>query len=167
MDVTFSLLISILILQRVFELVLSKRNERRLRAQGAIESGKSHYPVIVALHVAFFISLVVEVIAFDRTSARWWWAPFAFFLIAQVLRYWSIATLGRRWNTRILVLPGAAPITIGPYRFLRHPNYLAVAIELISIPLIFQAYFTAIIFTILNAIMMSVRIPAEQRALRR
>lgn len=164
---TFFLLISVLILQRVFELVLSKRNERRLRAQGAIESGKSHYPVIVALHVAFFISLVVEVIAFDRRPGSWWWLPFAFFLVAQVLRYWSIATLGRRWNTRILVLPGAAPITNGPYRYLRHPNYVAVAIELISIPLIFQAYFTAIIFTILNAIMMAVRIPAEQRALRR
>lgn len=164
---TFFLLISVLILQRIFELVLSKRNERRLRAQGAIESGKSHYPVIVALHVAFFISLVVEVIALDRTSARWWWVPFAFFLIAQILRYWSIATLGRRWNTRILVLPGAAPITIGPYRYFRHPNYVAVAIELLSIPLIFQAYFTAIVFTLLNAIVMAVRITAEERALHR
>jgi methyltransferase len=166
MAVSFLLFLSFLIVQRIGELILSARHERWLRAHGAVEVGQAHYPCLVVLHVAFFMALTAEVLVLRRTPADWWWIPFAFFLAAQFLRYWSIATLGHRWTTRILVLPGAPPIMNGPYRYLRHPNYLAVAIELLCIPLIFRAYLTAIIFTLLNLILMSIRIPTEERALR-
>ena len=165
MAVTFCLFLALVIAQRISELWLSRRNERWLRSQGAVEFGRSHYPFIVTLHVAFFVSLAIEVLIFGRTPATWWWLPLSFFLLAQMIRYWSIATLGQRWNTRILVLPDSRPINRGPYRYLRHPNYLAVALEFLTIPLIFQAYFTAVIFSILNAILMSIRIPTEERAL--
>ncbi len=167
MDVSpyFILLLGFVVLQRITELLISRRNERWLRAQGAYEVGQRHYPFIVTLHVAFFFSLALEVVLFRMAPAAWWWIPFLLFAAAQTLRYWSIATLGRRWNTRVLILPETEPIRRGPYRYLRHPNYVAVAIELLCLPLIFQAYFTALIFTLLNAIMMSIRIPAEARAL--
>ena len=161
----FYILLSLVVLQRISELFLSRRNERWLRSHGAFEVGRDHYPWIVSLHVAFFLSLIVEVHGRHTTTARWWWLPFVLFLLAQLLRYWSIATLGHRWTTRILILPKVEPIHTGPYRFFPHPNYLAVAIELIAFPLIFQAYFTAAVFTLLNALLMSIRIPTERRAL--
>ena len=162
----FYILILFVILQRLSELFIARRNERWLRAQGAIEVGRSHYPYIVMMHVTFFVSLLIEVVMFNTTAAAWWWIPFTTFLLAQGLRYWSIASLGRRWNTRILILPNAPPIRTGPYRFLSHPNYVAVAIELLTLPLVFQAYFTAALFTVLNFILMTIRIPAESKALR-
>ncbi len=159
-------LLGFIVLQRIAELLLARRNEHWLRAQGAYEVGRGHYPFIVALHVAFLVSLTTEVVLGGKAPAAWWWIPCLLFAAAQGLRYWSIATLGRRWSTRVLILPGAEPIRSGPYHYIRHPNYVAVAVELLCLPLVFQAYLTAVVFTLLNALMMSIRIPAESRALR-
>lgn len=166
MNYFLALLIGFVIVQRAAELVLSQRNEKWLRARGAYEVGRGHYPWIVTMHTAFFAALITEVIVLRRQPATWWWIPGGVFVLAQALRYWSIATLGRRWNTRILVLPGRRPIDNGPYRFLRHPNYLAVAVEFVTIPLMCQAYGTAVCFSLCNAVMMSIRIREEERALR-
>ena len=149
------------------ELALARRNERRLRARGAVEVGRTHYPWAILLHVGFFIALTVEVVMFHQQPAAWAWVPLGLLVVAQGLRYWAIATLGPRWNTKILVVPGAERITRGPYRYLKHPNYLAVVVEIAAIPLIFQAYITAIVFSMLNAGFLAVRIPAEERALAR
>ncbi len=165
MGVGFVLLLLFLVGQRLSELVLSNRHERWLRAQGAVEVGQSHYPYIVALHTLFFVVLTAEVIGLRRTPASWWWISFLVLVIAEALRYWTISTLGRRWTTRILVLPGAALITGGPFRFIRHPNYLAVALEFLTVPLIFQAYIAATVITVLNLVAMSIRIPVEEKAL--
>jgi methyltransferase len=162
----FAVLMVFLVVQRLAELAWSRRNERWLRGQGAMEYGRGHYRYAVILHTAFLISLVVEVLALHRHPAAWWWIPFALFIIAQGLRYWCIATLGRYWNTRILVVSGSSVCRKGPYRFLRHPNYLAVAVEFIAIPLLFQAYITLVVFSCLNLLFLRVRISAEEHALR-
>jgi methyltransferase len=161
----FSILYTLLVLQRIVELRIAKKNERWMKDKGAYEVGRSHYKYIVALHVLFFISLFIEVQIGRRDLASWWFIPFVFFIMAQCLRVWSILSLGRFWNTRILILPGTNVVTKGPYRFMRHPNYFIVITEILVVPLIFQAYFTAILFTLLNAMLLSVRIPIEERAL--
>src|SRR5688572_12086641 len=120
------LLIPLLILQRLGELVLAKRNERWLRSQGAVEVGADHYPMIVALHTLWLAGMICEILFLSRQLSPFWLPLLLIFLAAQALRYWTIRTLGRRWTTRILVLPGAPLVTSGPFRFLRHPNYLAV-----------------------------------------
>ncbi|MCG5253026.1 isoprenylcysteine carboxylmethyltransferase family protein [Brevibacillus agri] len=153
-------------LQRFCELVLAARNARYVCALGGVEIGAGHYKYIVLMHVCFFVSLMVEVLATGSASALppWWGYSFGLFLAAQLLRYWCIQSLGRRWNTRILVIPGEAPLRRGPYRWLRHPNYVVVAIELFTLPLTFSAVNTAVAFTLLNAwLLLRVRIPLEEK----
>ncbi|OEF96680.1 isoprenylcysteine carboxyl methyltransferase family protein [Desulfuribacillus alkaliarsenatis] len=160
-------LLIVVILQRIGELQIAARNEQWMREQGAVEHGKEHYKYIVMMHVLFFVSLLTEVIASGAELATWWWIPFVLFMLAQALRFWTIRSLGQYWNTKILVIPNAERVNRGPYRFIRHPNYLIVALEIIAIPLIFQAFITAAVFTVLNAwILLYVRIPAEEKALR-
>ncbi|WP_026676910.1 isoprenylcysteine carboxyl methyltransferase family protein [Fictibacillus gelatini] len=161
----FNLFFLFVIIQRVAELFLARRNEMKMRAKGAIEVGRAHYKWIVMLHIAFFLSLWFEVTVFRRTPPGWWPIPFTLYIIAQMLRIWTISSLGPYWNTKIIILPGASVIAKGPYLYLRHPNYLVVCIEIIVIPLLFQAYFTAILFTVFNASLLSIRIPEEERAL--
>jgi methyltransferase len=165
MSVFFWMVLAAVVLQRLLELVLSKRNEAWLRLRGAYEVGRKHYKYLGALHILFFATLIAEIFFYRRNMPRWWWMPFSLFLLAQGLRFWSIGTLGRRWTTRIMALPGASVVTTGPYRYLRHPNYTAVVLELLSLPLIFGAYYTALVFSVLNAALMRIRIPAEERAL--
>ena len=162
----FWILIGLVIIQRLVELRIAKRNEQRLKSSGAIEAGASHYPFMVAMHSSFFICLIAEVLFTDRPLSPAWPVLLAIFLAMQVLRVWCLATLGKFWNTKIIILPGANVVKRGPYKWLRHPNYVIVTTELLVFPLIFQAYFTAIVFMALNAWMLSVRIPAEERALR-
>ncbi len=150
--------------QRLLELGLSRRNERRLRARGAVERGRGHYPFMVALHALWLFSTAVE--GSRRPGARLGRAALAAFLLAQPLRYWAIASLGEHWNTRILVVPGEKLVRKGPYRYVRHPNYLVVATEVLALPLIFDARFTALVFSILDAALLAVRIREEERALR-
>jgi len=148
--------------QRLGELVLARRNTRRLKAQGGIEHGAGHYPLIVLLHAAWLGGLWL--LAWDRPAAWPWLVMFA---VLQGLRVWVIASLGRRWTTRIIVLPGAAPVRRGPYRILSHPNYAVVAAEMAVLPLAFGLPLFALVFTALNgALLLGVRIPAEARALR-
>lgn len=151
--------------QRGFELWLSRRNLARLRTRGAEEVGARHFPIFVALHAGYPVALVVEIWRGARPGAAWP-AWLALWLAAQALRAAAMRALGERWNTRIVVLPGEPPVTRGIYRWLAHPNYVAVAIEFVAAPLMFGAWRTAIAATLANALAMAVRIPAEERALR-
>ncbi len=162
----YLLLIVLVAVQRLAELALSKRNLAHALAAGGKEVESGHYPVMVALHTAFLIACPVEVYALDR--------PFVavlgivcgiVLLFATGLRYWAIGTLGHRWNTRIVVVPGAPPVVGGPFRFLRHPNYLAVILEIAFLPLLHGAWITAVVFTLANAALLRVRIAAEEKAL--
>jgi methyltransferase len=152
--------------ERLVELALSARNARRAFAQGAIEVGQGHFGVMKALHTLFLFACAGEVLLLHRGfPGALGWTALALALGAQALRYWAIATLGERWNTRVIVLPGAAPVTGGPYRYLRHPNYLAVIVELAAVPLIHGGWLTALVFSAANAALLTVRIRAEERAL--
>lgn len=162
----FIIFVFLLIGQRVFELLLAKRNEHRMKQKGAIEFGQSHYPIIVAVHFLFFVSLIIEWALVHSNLSPYWPIFLTLFLIAQYGRIWVLVSLGTFWNTKIIVLPEADIIKKGLYRYVKHPNYIIVAIELIVIPLLFQAYWTAILFTILNALVLCIRIPAEERALK-
>ena len=152
-------------IQRLGELQISRRNESRLRLKGAYEVGSRHYKYIVLVHFFFLASWLAEVVFFRTKIPVIWPVLFGLFIIAQGLRYWSIITLGERWTTRIIILPGAPRITSGPYHFLHHPNYTAVVCELLVIPLIFGACYTAAIFTILNSLVLIIRIREENLAL--
>jgi methyltransferase len=158
-------LLALFAAERGVELVVSSRNARRAVAAGAVEVGRGHYRVMVVFHAAFLAACAAEAIAFPEPPPRIALLAVAIALAAQALRWWSVAALGSRWNTRILVVPGAAPVTAGPYRFLRHPNYVAVAVELAALPLAFGSWRTALVFSAGNALLLAVRIPAEERAL--
>ena len=161
----FVLAVTLVAAQRLLELVLARRNERRARARGAVERGRGHYPFIVALHTLWLVSTLVEGILRGPELPVFWPVPLALFLLVQPLRYWALFSLGESWNTKILVVPGARPVRRGPYRYLNHPNYVVVVVEILSFPLIFGAWVTALVFTVLNAAVLYVRIREENRAL--
>ena len=162
----FGIVLSIVILQRIIELFIAKRNEQWMKSQGAFEAGASHYPYMVTMHVFFFSTLIIEVLFFYRELSSIWPVFLGIFLAAQILRVWCLASLGKFWNTKIIVLPSAKVVRRGPYKWLRHPNYIIVATELLVLPLLFNAFFTAVVFSLLNIWMMTVRIPAEEKALK-
>lgn len=159
-------LLALVALERVAELLVSERNARATLARGGVEAAREHYPAMVAFHALFLALCAVEPLAFP---AAWPLgvavAAAVATVAAQALRWWAIATLGERWSTRVVVLPGAAPVTGGPYRLMRHPNYLAVIVELAALPLALGAWRTALLATVVNAWILAVRIPAEERAL--
>ncbi len=159
------LAVGLLVLQRLLELWLSRRNERLLRSRGAVESGRGHYKPIVAMHASWLVSTFVEGALRGPDLPAFWPVPLALFLLVQPLRYWAILSLGENWNTRILVVPGAKLVRSGPYRYLKHPNYAVVAVEILTFPLIFGAWITALVFSALNAVLLFVRIRDENRAL--
>jgi methyltransferase len=159
------LAVSVVALQRLFELVLARANERKARALGAVERGQGHYPFVVALHVLWLVSTLVEGLLRGPDFPTYWPVPLALFLLVQPLRYWAILSLGENWNTRILVVPGANLVRRGPYRYLSHPNYVVVVVEILAFPLTFGAWITALVFTVLNAAVLSLRIREENRAL--
>lgn len=161
----FSIFIFLVIIQRIVEVFIAKRNEKKMLARGAYEVGASHYPFMVALHISFFVCLIAEVIFFDRSISPLFPLFILIFLFVQGLRIWCLTSLGTFWNTKIIILPGANVVKTGPYLFIRHPNYVVVCIEIALLPLMFQAYFTSIGFTLLNLAMLSVRIPLEEKAL--
>ncbi len=152
--------------QRLLELLYSRRNERRLLARGAVERGSGHFPVIVAVHCLWLVSTLVEGLLRGPEPPAWWPVPLAVFLLVQPLRYWAILSLGENWNTRVLVVPGGKLVRRGPYRYFPHPNYVVVAVEILTFPLIFGAWITAVVFSLLNAALLYVRIRTENRALR-
>lgn len=152
-----------LILQRLLELRVARSNERWARERGATEYGRGHYWTFFVLHPAWLLSLLLEG---RRSRAAVHWPALLLFLAAQPLRLWVIRTLGRYWNTRILIVPGGKRVTTGPFRLLRHPNYAVVALELAAAPLSVGAWRTALMFSGLNAaLLLGVRLPAEERAL--
>ena len=153
--------LSLVSLQRAGELALAARNTRRLKGLGAVERGAGHYPLIVALHAAWLAGLWV--LGWDRPIAPAWLGAYA---ALQALRAWTLASLGRRWTTRILVLPGEPRVRRGPYRFFPHPNYAVVAGEIAVLPLAFGLPVYALAFSALNAGVLAVRIRAEEAALR-
>jgi methyltransferase len=159
------LAVALVAVQRIFELFLARRNERRARARGAVERGEGHYLFIVSLHVLWLVSTLVEGSLRGPELPALWPVPLALFLLVQPLRYWALFSLGESWNTKILVVPGASPVRKGPYRYLNHPNYVVVVTEILTFPLIFGAWITALVFTVLNAAVLFVRIREENRAL--
>jgi methyltransferase len=163
---TYLILLAMLVVERIFELNLARRNARRAFDRGAIEVGQVHYRVMVAFHALFIVSCVIEAAFFPHAlPSIVAWIALSAEMCAQALRYWAVSTLGDRWNTRIVVTPEREPVTTGPYRFMRHPNYLAVVIEIAAVPMIGGAIFTAIAFSIGNALILAVRIPAEELAM--
>jgi methyltransferase len=158
--------IGVVSLERVLELVLSRRNAAAAFAQGAVEVGQGHFRVMTALHTLFLVACVAEPVLCDRAfPGLLGWVALGLALLAQGLRYWAISTLGPRWNTRIIVLPSVPPVVAGPYRFIKHPNYVAVMLELIALPLIFGGWLTALVFSLANAALLTVRIRMEEQAL--
>lgn len=170
MPATFALylaLVAAVALERLVELVLSARNARRALAAGGVElESRGFYAAMVGTHAAFLVAAPLEVAL---------WAPpfepalggpmLALVAAAMALRYWAIATLGERWNTRVLVVPGAPAVATGPYRFVRHPNYVAVIVEMFALPLVHSAWRTALLFSAVNALLLGRRIAHEESAL--
>ena len=146
--------------QRICELILARRNTRRLLAAGGIEHGAAHYPFMVLIHGAWLVALFA-LVPEESTPDPW---LLAFFLGLQAARVWVIVSLGGRWTTRIVTVPGRAPVRRGPYRFLRHPNYAIVALEIAVLPLAFGAWEIALVFSLMNAVILGVRIRAEDAA---
>lgn len=166
----YDVLIALSVAERVAELVVARRNERWSRSRGAVESGRGHYPPMVALHTALLLGCLLEA----HLSGREFlpavgWPALAVVVAAQALRWWCIRSLGPQWNTRVLVVPGLPLVARGPYRhrWLKHPNYVAVALEGLALPLVHSSWWTAAVFTALNAVLLlGFRIPTEERALR-
>lgn len=161
----FGLLLGSIIIQRFAELFIAKKNEVKMKAQGGIEVGEKHYRYIVLIHVLFFVTFIAEVIIGEKQLSSFWPFLLPLFLLVQIGRGWMIHSLGPYWNTKIIIVPKGKVIRKGPYQFMRHPNYLIVALEFIVIPCLFQAYVTAVVFSLLNVLILIIRIPAEEKAL--
>jgi methyltransferase len=158
--------LGLLYLERLAELLVSRRNAKIALAAGGVEVGRRHYAVMVSVHAVFPLACGLEVLVLHRAfPGALGVTALVAALGAQALRWWVVATLGWRWSTRIIVVPGAPVVTTGPYRFLRHPNYLAVVVEAVAVPLIHGAWLSAVVFGLANAALLGVRIPAEERAL--
>ena len=160
-------IMTVMIGQRISELVISARHAPRVRALGGVEYGAGHFPFIVAAHVFFFLHFLFEIAHHGARPGPLWPLWLAVWIFAQVLRYSAMRSLGDRWNVRIWVVPGMAPVNTGPYRWLSHPNYLAVILEFVAAPMMFGAWRTAIIASLANAPVLAVRIRCENDALQR
>jgi methyltransferase len=164
----YTALVVVVALGRLAELRIANRNFQSLVARGGMEAGAEHYRWMVLLHVLFLAACPLEVWLLDRPFIPALAAVMLVLLsLAALLRWWVISSLEGRWTTRVVVLPGMPPVTRGPYRFLRHPNYLAVIVEIFSLPLVHTAWLTALVFSLSNAVMLRVRIRAEEAALAR
>jgi methyltransferase len=162
----YVVLIAAVAIERIAELVVSQRNLAWSRARGGVEFGARHYPAMVTLHTGLLAGCLLEAIVLHRPFLpALGWPMLAVVLAAQALRWWCIATLGHQWNTRVVVVPDASRVTGGPYRFVPHPNYLAVVLEGVALPLVHTAWITALTFTMLNAVLLTTRIKVENAAL--
>ena len=164
--VAFTALVVAVGLERVAELVVSNRNARWSLDQGGVETGQTHYVVMVTLHTALLAGALAEVWLLPRPFVpALGWTMLALVLASQTLRWWCIASLGRLWNTRVIVVPGLARVTRGPYRWLTHPNYVAVVVEGLALPLVHTAWVTGVVFTAANIVLLRHRIQVENLAL--
>lgn len=158
---TLYIVVGFLVLQRLAELIIARRNHRKLMAGGAIEVGRRHYPALVALHAGWLLAMLVTIDPESPMSIP----LLAVFVLLECGRVWVIVTLGSRWTTRIMVVPGARPIQSGPYRYVNHPNYLIVCGELAVVPLMFGAWLLALIASALNLLILRARVRVENKAL--
>lgn len=156
-------ILALVVAQRLCELAYAGRNTRRLLQHGGRESGAAPYPLFIALHAAWLIAIAAVAWRTPNVHVNWW--LIGAFAILQCARLWVLATLGPRWTTRIITVPDAPLVTGGPYRFLRHPNYTIVALEIAILPLAFGQYAVAIVFTLLNGALLAFRVREEERAL--
>lgn len=162
----FVALVAVVVIERFFELRVSRRNTKRALDLGAVEVGAGHYPWMVALHGLFLLSACLEVLVLGRPFVSALAAAMLVLLAAAAaMRFWVIGTLGRRWTTRVICWPGRPVTRSGPYRYLKHPNYLAVVVEIFALPLLHSAWLTAVVFSVLNLVLLSVRIGVEEKAL--
>ena len=165
--VTFTVLVALVALERIAEMIVSRHNATWSFERGGVETGRRHFPVMVALHAAFLVGMLVE---------AWWrrpdvpgalaWTMLAVVVVCQAGRWWCIHALGRHWNTRVIVVPGTPPVARGPYRLMPHPNYAIVVVEGVALPLVHAAWVSALVFGVLNAALLTVRIRVEADALR-
>lgn len=163
----FTILVAVVALERLAELVISKRNAAWSFERGGRETGQGHYPFMVVLHSGFLVAMLVEAwVRRPDVVPLLAWSMLMLVVACQALRWWCIATLGRRWNTRVIVVPGLSPVSAGPYRYLSHPNYVAVVVEGVALPMVHEVWLTAVVFTLLNAVLLTVRIRDENAALR-
>ena len=164
----FLVLLGLVAVERLVELVVSRRNTALSLARGGREYGAGHYPVMVVLHTGLLVGAAVEVLLADRPFVPvLGWPMLVLVIAAQALRWWCIATLGSQWSTRVVVVPGLPLVTSGPYRLMRHPNYLAVVVEGFALPLVHSAWVTAAVFSACNLALLRVRVRVEERALTR
>ncbi|RSL30716.1 hypothetical protein D7Z54_24780 [Salibacterium salarium] len=162
----FIILFAIVVLQRLGEVVYARYNEKQMKEKGAVELGSSHYKWIVLLHAFFLMSVLIEVMIRGGFLGEGWEIFLLIYFVAQILRIWTLVSLGSFWNTKIIVLPGTSRIKKGPFRWISHPNYVVVMLEIAAFPLLFGAWITALVFTILNGLLLLlVRIPMETKAL--
>ncbi|MCV2460959.1 isoprenylcysteine carboxyl methyltransferase family protein [Streptomyces sp. ICN988] len=162
----YTVLILAVAAERVVELVVARRNAAWTFARAGVEYGRGHYPVMVALHTALLVCCLLEpALAHRPFLPVLGWPMLTLVLLAQALRWWCVTTLGPYWNTRVIVVPGARLVGAGPYRFLRHPNYAAVVLEIAALPLVHSAWLTATAFTLANAALLTVRVRCENAAL--
>lgn len=165
-EVAYTVLVALVACERVAELAVTRRNAAWSFARGGVEYGRRHYPWMVTLHSGFLLACVAEVWLGHRPFVpALGVAMLVLVLASQALRWWCIASLGHQWNTRVIVVPGRSLVARGPYRLLRHPNYVAVAVELAALPLVHTAWVTAVAVTLLNAPLLAIRIRTENRAL--
>ena len=166
-QVWFTLLVAAVGVERLAEMVVAKRNAAWSFARGGIETGRGHWPWMVLLHIGLLIACLVEVWVADRPFIPvLGWTMLVLVIASQGLRWWCIGTLGPQWNARVIVVPGSRRVTTGPYRWFSHPNYVAVVVEGFALPLVHTAWVTALVFTILNAAVLTARLRAESEALR-
>ncbi|MFK4022113.1 isoprenylcysteine carboxyl methyltransferase family protein [Streptomyces albogriseolus] len=164
----YTLLVLAVAVERLAELVVARRNAAWTRARDGVEHGRGHYPVMVVLHTGLLAGCLLEPLLADRPFLpALGWPAVALALLAQALRWWCITTLGPYWNTRVIVVPGARLVGDGPYRLLRHPNYVAVVVEGAALPLVHSAWITATVFTLADAVLLTVRVRCENAALTR
>jgi methyltransferase len=163
----FTVVVVLVAVERVVEMVVSRRNAAWSFERGGVESGRRHFPVMVVLHTTFLIGMLVE---------AWWrrpdvpgplaWSMLGVVIVCQAGRWWCIQALGHHWNTRVIVVPGTPPVRRGPYRLFSHPNYAIVVVEGVALPLVHAAWVCAVVFTLLNAVLLTVRVRVEADALR-
>ena len=164
--VAFTVLVALVGLERLAELVVSKRNAAWSMERRGVETGFGHYPFMVVLHTGLLVGALVEAwVRRPEVPALLAWSMTGLVLASQALRWWCITSLGRRWNTRVIIVPGMPPVRSGPYRWLKHPNYVAVVVEGVALPLVHAAWITAVVFSVANAFLLRVRIRTEDAAL--
>lgn len=159
------MILLIIIIQRLLELRIAKSNEAWVKQREGVEKGEDHYKWFIIVHTLFFVSLIAEALLNNQQTFKFSYLLFLIFLLIQIGRIWCITSLGKFWNTKIIISPQFSLVKKGPYKYVKHPNYIIVGIELMVIPFLFNAYITGIVFPILHILLLTIRIPAEEKAL--